>query len=130
LVQHFIDKFNAENGRHIKGIDSAAVRLLMGYHWPGNVRELENLLERAVVTTRNETLTEDDFPAELALGELGETAPALQVPMSLEEGNRYLILKTLEAYQGNKTRAAEALGVTTRTIRNKLAEYRDKGLEV
>lgn len=123
LVHHFIDKYNRENNKSIRGIDQGALGLLMKYHWPGNVREVENLIERAVVTTRQDRLSEDDFPADLALGRIADELPSLQVPMKLEEGNKYLILKTLEKFNGNKTRAAEALGVTTRTIRNKLAEY-------
>lgn len=126
LVDHFVDKYNRENSRQILGLDAAALRLLMKYHWPGNVRELENLIERAVVTTRSETLTEDDFPADLALGPIADDLPSLRVPMKLEEGSKYLILKTLEKFNGNKTKAADALGITTRTIRNKLAEYRSE----
>lgn len=123
LVEHFIDKHNRENGRSIRGIENDALRLLMKYHWPGNVRELENLIERAVVIGASEKITVDDFPGDLVLGPIGDGMPPLRVPMKLEEGNRYLILKTLEKFNGNKTRAAEALGITTRTIRNKLAEY-------
>jgi DNA-binding NtrC family response regulator len=123
LTRHFIEKYNKENEKQVKDIDQGAMHLLMKYHWPGNVRELENLIERAVVTSKADVLTEDDFPAELAIGRIGEGMPKLQIPMKLEEGNRYLILKTLEKFNGNKTRAAEALGITTRTIRNKLAEY-------
>lgn len=123
LARHFVDKYNKENEKQVKGIDKGALHLLMKYHWPGNVRELENLIERAVVTSKVDVLTEDDFPAELAIGRIGEGMPKLQIPMKLEEGSRYLILKTLEKFNGNKTRAAEALGITTRTIRNKLAEY-------
>ncbi len=129
LVQHFIDKYNEENNKQIKGIDSEALKLFMKYHWPGNVRELENLIERAVVTSRGDCLREDDFPSELAMGPVADELPELKVPISLEEGSKYLILKTLERYDGNKTRAAEALGITTRTIRNKLAEYRSDGEE-
>ena len=124
LVDHFINKYNRENNRRIMGIDATAMRLLMKYHWPGNVRELENLIERAVVISREEILTEDDFPADLALGPIADDLPSLRVPMKLEEGSKYLILKTLEKFNGNKTKAADALGITTRTIRNKLAEYR------
>jgi len=124
LVQHFIAKYNSENDKQVEGVDSSALRLLMKYHWPGNVRELENLIERAVVTSKKQRLSEDDFPSELSLGPISEDLPSLRVPMRLEEGNKYLILKTLERFGGNKTRAAEALGITTRTIRNKLAEYR------
>jgi len=124
LVQHFIDKYNRENNKSIKGIDQPALGLLMRYHWPGNVRELENLIERAVVTSRHDRLTEDDFPTDLALGPIADELPDLRVPMKLEEGSKYLILKTLEKFNGNKTKAAEALGITPRTIRNKLSEYR------
>ena len=123
LVDHFIQKFNVENNRNVLGIDQSALNLLLSYHWPGNVRELENVIERAVVTGSSDTLTEDDFPIELALGRVGENVPNLKIPMRLEEGSKYLILKTLEKYNGNKTRAAEALGVSARTIRNKLMEY-------
>jgi DNA-binding NtrC family response regulator len=123
LVEHFIDKYNHQNGRSIKGIEASALRLFMKYHWPGNVRELENLIERAVVTGKSDMLMEDDFPAELSLGRAGDELSGLRVPMKLEEGSKYLILKTLEKFNGNKTKAAEALGITTRTIRNKLNEY-------
>ncbi|MFQ5453330.1 MAG: sigma-54-dependent transcriptional regulator [Candidatus Zixiibacteriota bacterium] len=124
LVKHFINKYNIENMKQINGIDQAAMNLFIKYHWPGNVRELENLIERAVVTTKGNVLTEDDFPVELALGPESDGIPSLKVPMKLDEGNKYLILKTLEKFNGNKTRAAEALGITTRTIRNKLSEYK------
>ncbi len=123
LTQHFIEKYNDENGRGITRIDESVMRMFLRYHWPGNVRELENMLERAVVTCKSDILTDDDFPTELALGPVADDLPPLKVPMKLEEGSKYLILKTLEKFNGNKTKAAEALGITTRTIRNKLAEY-------
>ncbi|MFZ5980703.1 MAG: sigma-54-dependent transcriptional regulator [Candidatus Zixiibacteriota bacterium] len=126
LVEHFIDKYNRENNKNVKGIEPAVLKLFLKYSWPGNVRELENLVERAVVTTKNEYLTDDDFPSELAIGQIGDDLTGLEFPIKLEEGNRYLILKTLERFNGNKTRAAEALGISTRTIRNKLAEYQLK----
>ncbi|MBD3404442.1 response regulator [candidate division GN15 bacterium] len=122
LATHFIQKSNEQNGRSVKGIDDSGLKLLMKYTWPGNVRELENYIERAVITAKSDYLTEDDFPAGLAYGEVGNGG-GLQVPMTLEEGKRYLILKTLEKCQGNKTRAAELLGITTRTIRNILKDF-------
>ncbi len=125
LVEHFVEKCAKENNKTISGVDQHAMKLLVSYPWPGNVRELENMIERAVVTTRAEELTENDFPIELSLGTIEAIeGGALKIPMSLEEGNKFLILKTLEKFNGNKTRAAEALGVSARTIRNKLAEYR------
>ena len=124
LVKHFFEKYNAENNKNVKSIDQDAMRLLVNYHWPGNIRELENLIERAIVTSTRVNLTEDDFPSELSLGTLADEMPSIQIPMTLEEGNKFLILRTLEKFGGNKTKAAEALGCTARTIRNKLAEYR------
>lgn len=124
LINHFIQKYNQENDKNIIGIEQSAINLLIGYHWPGNIRELENAIERAVVTTKNDKLTEDDFPIKLSLGPQSDGSEGLKIPMKLEEGNKFLILKTLEKYNGNKTKAADALGITTRTIRNKLAEYK------
>ncbi len=124
LVQHFVEKYNKENGKNIKGVDQSALNLFVKYSWPGNVRELENLIERAVVIAKSDILTEDDFPVELAIGQAADDLPGLKVPMKLEEGSKFLILKTLEKFNGNKTKAADALGITTRTIRNKLAEYK------
>jgi len=126
LVEHFVDKYNRENEKSVKGVDQRALKLLMGYRWPGNVRELENMIERAIVTTRSDILTDADFPVDLAVDGIESVESGLNIPMKLEEGNKYLILKTLEKFNGNKTRAAEALGVSSRTIRNKLAEWRIK----
>jgi len=93
------------------------------YHWPGNVRELENYIERGVVTSSDTTLKRTDFPADLSLGRLADEIPGIDIGMSLADSEKYLILKTLEKYNGNKTKAAEVLDITPRTIRNKLAEY-------
>jgi len=123
LIEHFVEKYNRENGKAIAGVSQRALKLLVNYHWPGNVRELENMIERAVVTGRSDTLTDADFPIDLAIGEAGALDAGLRIPMKLEEGSKYLILKTLEKFGGNKTKAAEALGISARTIRNKLAEY-------
>jgi DNA-binding NtrC family response regulator len=126
MVEHFVDKFSRDNDRPIKGVDQQVYKLLIAYSWPGNVRELENMIERAIVTTKNDTLTTEDFPVELAVDGIGSVEGGLKIPMTLDEGNKYLILKTLEKFDGNKTRAADALGVSSRTIRNKLAEWRDQ----
>lgn len=123
LVEHFISKYNAETGKEIKSIAQAAMNRLMKYDWPGNIRQLENYVERAIVASNGGTLTEDDFPSELSFGSFSNTGSVLKDDMTLDEGTKYLIFKTLERFDGNKTRAAEALGITARTIRNKLAEY-------
>ena len=123
LSDHFIDKYNKENNKSVRGIDESALRLLMKYHWPGHVRELENYIERAVVTSTSVILRQSDFPSELTLGKLADEIAGVSVGMTLADSEKFLILKTLEKYNGNKTKTAEVLNVTARTIRNKLAEY-------
>ncbi|MEP0827032.1 MAG: sigma-54-dependent Fis family transcriptional regulator [bacterium] len=123
LVNHFIQKYNEENRKEVEAVDESVLRLFMKYHWPGNVRELENYIERAVVTSSAKILKMTDFPGDLALGKLADEIPQFGAGMTLAEGEKFLILKTLERFEGNKTKAAEALNITPRTIRNKLAEY-------
>jgi DNA-binding NtrC family response regulator len=94
----------------------------MEYPWPGNVRELENYIERAVVTSKGKILTPGDFPKEITFGTT-LTPEAIEVGCSIYEAEKRLILKTLEAEGGNRTKAAEILGISTRTLRNKLQEY-------
>jgi len=120
LTEHFLRKYSSRNNRFIEGISEKVFQMFMEYIWPGNVRELENFMERAVVTSKGKILVPEDFPKEIffkkGLNKIG-------VGSSLEEVERSLILKTLEACGGNKTKAAEILGVSTRTLRNKLSEY-------
>lgn len=123
LVNHFIEKYNKENKKNVESVDENALKLFMRYHWPGNVRELENYIERAIVTSLSDCLTPADFPSELSLGKLADEIPGVNIGMTLADGEKYLILKTLEKFSGNKTKAAETLNITPRTIRNKLAEY-------
>ncbi len=124
LADHFIRKFNEENQRQVKGVTEKAMKLLLGYHWPGNIRELENYIERAVVLCKSDRLTEADLPSHLALGELARHSTiAADSILPLAEMEKLMILKALEGFDGNRTKAAEALGITTRTLRNKLHEY-------
>lgn len=123
LVDYFIKKYCAETGKAITGVDDATLRLFKKYHWPGNVRELENFIERAVVISRNKTLVPKDFPASLVLGKIDDKGGDFQVGMTVHEAEKLLILRTLEDQDGNRTRAAEILGINPRTLRNKLHEY-------
>ena len=123
LVTFFIDKFNQENNKDIEGITDEALELLMQYDWPGNVRELENYIERAVVVSRGSVLEAADFPQKLTAGPANRQDQALQVGMTVHEVERQLIMKTLESCRGNRTEAATILGISTRTLRNKLHEY-------
>lgn len=123
LVEHFIRRYNEENGRSVRRVSDAAMRLLENYRWPGNVRELENYLERAVVTASVDVLSPDDFPRELATGGPKPRTNAVGVGMTIHDMEKWLIISTLEAEGNNQTRAADKLGISSRTLRNKLYEY-------
>jgi DNA-binding NtrC family response regulator len=124
LAEHFLRKYNEQNERDIKGFTARALRLLSNYHWPGNVRELENYIERAVVLCPSDRISDSDLPSYLALGELAQHSPAtLEGEMTIAEMEKVAIINTLEKYGGNRTRAAEVLGISSRTLRNKLHEY-------
>ncbi|MCY3736039.1 MAG: sigma-54 dependent transcriptional regulator [Gemmatimonadaceae bacterium] len=124
LVQSFIERFNKENDKGIEGLEEAALELLGRYHWPGNVRELENYVERAVVVSPGPRLTAADFPRKLVEGSNGSPGElASQVGLTVHEMERRLIMSTLEALGGKRTEAAAQLGISTRTLRNKLHEY-------
>lgn len=123
LVDHFIALHNAEGKRRITSVSDAAMRLLERYPWPGNVRELENFVTRAVVVADGPILEPGDFPPDLtACGQLNSTM-RLAVGRTIHDVVHDLVLATLEAEGHNQTRAADRLGISTRTLRNKLYEY-------
>ena len=123
ICDFFLEKFCRNFGVPEKSLSTKVLEMFESYSWPGNVRELENLIERAVVISKNQELTPRDFPPELASGIAAASSRSLEVGMSVGEAERILIIKTLKAHAGNKTRAAEILGISTRTLRNKLHEY-------
>ncbi|MFC1715735.1 sigma-54-dependent transcriptional regulator [Candidatus Poribacteria bacterium] len=122
LTNHFLDEFSHQAGKPSLSISEQAMEALKSYNWPGNVRELENMVAGAVILCRNDVLSVDDlFSDGLANG---FSQPSLEtVGNTLEDVERHLITSTLEEVKGNKARAAEILGVTPRTIRNKLRKY-------
>ncbi len=123
LVNHFFNKYSSETKKEITGIDDSVLRLFAKYHWPGNVRELEHFIERAMVISKNKILTTKDFPQSLVLGKIEDQGGGFQVGMTVHEAEKLLILRTLEDQDGNRTRAADVLGINPRTLRNKLHEY-------
>ena len=123
LVRTFIERYNSENNKNIEGISDEAMDLLMQYEWPGNVGELENYTERAVVVARGPQLETRDFPQKLSAGPSATGDQGIQVGLTVQEMERRLIMKTLEACGGNRTEAATMLDISTRTLRNKLHEY-------
>ncbi|HEX3757689.1 MAG TPA: sigma-54 dependent transcriptional regulator, partial [Kofleriaceae bacterium] len=122
LVKFFIDRYAKENGKAIEGCAPAALEQLMNYGWPGNVRELENAIERAVVLSPGTSIEAKHLPATVK-----PMAPPTGMPVipgaTMAEIERYTILETLKATGGSTSRAAETLGISTRTIQYRLHEY-------
>ncbi len=126
LVDHFLGLYCAKNGRPRLKPTRGALDRMVDYGWPGNVRELENVIERAVVLCRGDALTEADLPDSVAQA---ERAPAseLSFPLGtpLEEIELRVIRETLRHAKGDKSVAAQLLGISTRTIYRKLDGIED-----
>jgi two-component system response regulator HydG len=126
LAQHFVDRFAARAGRNVKGLTPEAAARLMDYAWPGNVRELQNAIERAVALARYEHVTVDDLPDKVRQYQRSHVIVASDDPrelVPLEEVERRYILRVLEAVGGNKTLAADTLGLDRKTLYRKLERY-------
>jgi two-component system response regulator HydG len=126
LATHFFAIYRDKNRKQLNDISGKAMDLLMRYDWPGNIRELENCIERAVILARGEVIVPADLPPIIQALSIGDREiQGLELPsgMSLQEVEKALILKTLEDTGGNRTRAAEILGINRRTLQNKLKEY-------
>jgi len=121
LAEHFLERIAHELGKEVGAISAGALKVLMGYDWPGNVRELENVIERAIVTCRNGTLTDGD----LAFLEqrTGAQKPWEVPDVPLSELERRAIIAALERRQGNITETAAALGIDRSTLYEKLKRY-------
>ena len=125
LTDFFLKKYTEKNNKLIKGFTPRAMDLLMRHEWPGNVRELENIVERAVIMARGEMITPMEFPEnlkELDL-ELKEARINIAAGRSLKEVEKEMILRTLDETGGNRTHAADILGISRRTLQLKLKEY-------
>ncbi len=158
LSEFFIEKYSKINEKPIKPLSEQALAALQSYEWFGNVRELEHTIERAVVLSRSNTISSKDlflhgitvesfkevYEAEtpikkeevkIEVEEKIESSPVKQTDSSnvgrtIADMEQELILNTLKEVGGNRTKASEILGVTVRTLRNKLNEYKDSGIDV
>jgi two-component system response regulator FlrC len=126
LSEYFIEKYNKIDGRAVKGLTDSAMKLLYRMAWRGNVRELENVMERAVLITRGDMIDEENilFTEKKAVAE-NRDDPHMPT-VSLKEMEKKVIFQALDQTDGNRTHAAEMLGISVRTLRNKLNEYRQK----
>ena len=119
LALHFMKRFSAYAGKEIKGFSENAIALLKNRQWRGNVRELENVIQRAVFLSKGKLINSEDFLLE-------DVTAKTAMNGNLKNMEKELILQTLKDVNGNKTKAARILGVSVRTIRNKLNEYGKK----
>jgi DNA-binding NtrC family response regulator len=126
LTQAFINEFNQRNQKSIAGVDQQTMRMIEHYAWPGNVRELRNVIERATILAPGPFIEAKHLPPSLAEEPAPQHQPqvALAPGITVEEAERRLILMTLEHTRDNKTRAAEILGISLKTLHNKLNKLR------
>ena len=125
LARHFIEKFNLANGKKVAAIDPAALAQLLDHGWKGNVRELENVIERAVLIGEGPSV----LPEHLLLDSSANNADppdrlAVKAGCTVKQMEKQLIFQTLNEVEDNRTQAAELLGISIRTLRNKLHEYK------
>ena len=144
LCHHFVDRYSEANGVEVRPIGETAMQALLSHPWPGNVRELENTLHRAVVLATGGEIDTDAImlqngaslspsQSEIGTGAVAAAASAAGVQLvgkTVAEVEQYLIIDTLDHCLGNRTHAAKILGISIRTLRNKLKLYNDGGLEV
>jgi len=123
LVQHFINRFGKEPKRNVSGVSQDCLKLLTNYLWPGNVRELENIIQRAITLTQNETILPEDLPPSM-LQEADENLldKGLKEKYTIDQLEKEYIRKVLIEVGGNKSKAAEILGLDRKTLYRKLEE--------
>ncbi|MBW1972389.1 MAG: sigma-54-dependent Fis family transcriptional regulator [Deltaproteobacteria bacterium] len=129
LAHHFLNEASKRNKINVKQFEPLAMDLLIRYNWPGNIRELENLIERGVVLSKGEFFTHDLLPPNLKeeSEKTQNIAPNLLMP--LKEVEKQLIINALKKTSGNKTKAAQILGITRKTLFNKIKEHKIKAFE-
>jgi transcriptional regulator with PAS, ATPase and Fis domain len=130
IAEKMIGDMNEKHGCRVAGMTPDLLHRLMDHRWPGNVRELRNTIERAVVLAGDGELGVKHLPPEFGdappvfgSGGGSDTAVHVEVGTTVDEAERQLIMKTLSSTNNNKTRAAEILGISTKTLQNKLKEY-------
>ncbi|MBO0727459.1 MAG: sigma-54-dependent Fis family transcriptional regulator, partial [Blastocatellia bacterium] len=130
LIEHFISRYAEASGEPALEVSAEALALLTAYSWPGNVRELENVIERAAAMARGATLLPDDLPERLRSGAHATSvlSQARETQMTLRQLEQTYVAETLRRACGNKSRAAEMLGLDRKTLYRKIEECREAGL--
>ncbi|MCI7440907.1 MAG: sigma-54 dependent transcriptional regulator [Spirochaetia bacterium] len=124
LVNAFLDEFNKENNRSIKGISSQAKKAIQSYDWPGNIRELRNCIESAVVMCTTEEIQLEDLPSNVVKSS-SDNVISIPFGITLEEAEKIIIERNLMANSNNKSKTADILGIGRKTLQRKLSEWGD-----
>jgi transcriptional regulator with PAS, ATPase and Fis domain len=124
LVNYFLKKYNKEYSKKVNGVTNDALRCLKNYHWPGNVRELENTIQRAVLLTENEKkIRIKDLPSQIIASKSHFEKLIITPGMTLDEVQKKVIVMTLSSCGGNKATAAKILGITRKSLYNKINRF-------
>jgi len=130
LAQSFVREFARINGKEVAGLTPEALEVMMSYTWPGNVRELRAAMEHAVVFSRGEAVAIRDLPVAVRSGVSAlspVTAPVINREMTIKDAEKELIVQALKDTGGNRTLAADRLGMSRRTLHRKLHKYHLEG---
>ena len=123
LAASFLETFNKEDKRKIEGFTPAASKALLSYSWPGNIRELKNAIESSVVLAKGKYIDKEDLPQMVRESGSGSKV-TFDLPVTLDEAEKRLILETISYAKGNKTKAAELLGIGRKTITRRMQELK------
>src|SRR5713101_3066372 len=127
MVEHLLRDINSKHGKQVRNVSAEVMDVFMSYTWPGNVRELRNILERAAIVCDRDLIGRAHLPADFGRTQAGSASElsSIRFPIgtTVDAAERELILQTLSATSNNKTRAAELLGISLKTLHNKLKEY-------
>ena len=123
LANYFVEKYSKRSGKNVRRISTPAIDMLTRYHWPGNVRDLENCIERAVVLSQDDVLHGHYLPPTLQTAEASNTVMKGTLEETLDNVEQEMIIEALKNARGNKTKAAQAIGVTERIMGLRVAKH-------
>ncbi|MCH7673719.1 sigma-54-dependent Fis family transcriptional regulator [candidate division KSB1 bacterium] len=123
LINEFLKIFNERNKKEVKGFSPECLEVLRKYHWPGNIRELKNLVERTVILCEGDTVELKHFPKHILAAPQKKSGESIELGRELQEIEKDVIFKTLKMTHNNKTKAAQILGISLKTMHNKLNKY-------
>ncbi len=123
LAEHYFNLYREKSKSPVKGFLPKTMDMIMRYEWPGNIRELENAVERAVLFCQSEYISPGDLPSALQTGQNGRSLVSVPSGMTLKEVEKEVIMSCLAETKGNRTQTAKVLGISRKTLQNKMKEY-------